>query len=72
MLMPSRPARSGRSVGDVVGHPPLSAHAARMRPALRMCEAVEPRRLSRSRVLMEWAHADQPPVVINGLDRVSV
>ena len=35
-------------VGDVAGHPLLSAHAARTRPALRLSEAVEPRRLSHS------------------------
>jgi hypothetical protein len=47
--------------GDVAGHPPLSAHAARMRPALRLSEAVEPRRLSHNEFWVEWAHADQPP-----------
>src|SRR5436305_9722935 len=33
-------------VGDLAGHPLLSAHAAGRRPALRLSEAVEPRRLS--------------------------
>ena len=33
-------------VGEVAGHPLLSAHAAGRRPALRLSEAVEPRRLS--------------------------
>jgi DNA-binding CsgD family transcriptional regulator len=35
-------------VPDLAGHPLLAAHAARRRPALRLSEAVEPRRLSRS------------------------
>ena len=33
-------------VGDAADHPLLAAHAARRRPALRLSEAVEPRRLS--------------------------
>src|SRR5437763_9072090 len=35
-------------VGDVAGHPLLSAHAARGCRALRLSDAVEPRRLSHS------------------------
>jgi DNA-binding CsgD family transcriptional regulator len=35
-------------VGDAAGHPLLAAHAARRRPALRLSDAVEPRRLSHS------------------------
>jgi hypothetical protein len=35
-------------VDDAAGHPLLSAHAGRWREALRLSEAVEPRRLARS------------------------
>jgi DNA-binding CsgD family transcriptional regulator len=35
-------------VGDLAAHPLLSAHATRRRPALRLSDAVEPRRLSHS------------------------
>jgi DNA-binding CsgD family transcriptional regulator len=37
-------------VGDAAGHPLLFAHASRRRPALRLSEAVEPRRLSHSQL----------------------
>jgi DNA-binding CsgD family transcriptional regulator len=43
-------------VGDVAGHPLLSAHAARRRPALRLSDAVEPRRLSRSELYGDLLH----------------
>jgi DNA-binding CsgD family transcriptional regulator len=43
-------------VGDVAGHPLLSAHAARRRPALRLSEAVEPRRLSHSELYGDLLH----------------
>ncbi len=43
-------------VGDVAGHPLLLAHAARRRPALRLSEAVEPRRLSRSELYGDLLH----------------
>jgi DNA-binding CsgD family transcriptional regulator len=38
----------GVFVGDAADHPLLAAHVARRRPALRLSEAVEPRRLSHS------------------------
>src|SRR5215211_4505365 len=43
-------------VGDAVGHPLLLAHAARRRAALRLSEAVEPRRLSRSELYGDLLH----------------
>jgi DNA-binding CsgD family transcriptional regulator len=42
------PGAFGVFVGDAADHPLLAAHAARRRPALRLSEAVEPRRLSHS------------------------
>ena len=43
-------------VGDVAGHPLLSAHAAQRCPALRLSEAVEPRRLFRSELYGDLLH----------------
>jgi DNA-binding CsgD family transcriptional regulator len=43
-------------VGDVEGHPLLSAHAARRRPALRLSEALERRRLSHSELYGDLLH----------------
>jgi DNA-binding CsgD family transcriptional regulator len=43
-------------VGDAAGHPLLSAHAARRRPALRLSEAVEDRRLSHSELCGDLLH----------------
>jgi DNA-binding CsgD family transcriptional regulator len=43
-------------VGDAVGHPLLLAHAVRRRPALRLSEAVEPRRLSHSELYGDLFH----------------
>src|SRR5205814_5573064 len=43
-------------VGDVAGHPLLSAHAARRRPAVRLSEAVEPRRLSHGELYGDLLH----------------
>ena len=43
-------------VGDAGGHPLLLAHAARRRPALRLSEAVEPRRLSHSELYGDLLH----------------
>jgi DNA-binding CsgD family transcriptional regulator len=43
-------------VGDSAGHPLLSAHAARRRPALRLSEAVEPRHLLRSELYGDLLH----------------
>jgi DNA-binding CsgD family transcriptional regulator len=43
-------------VGDLTGHPLLSAHAARRRPALRLSDAVEPRRLSHSELYGDLLH----------------
>jgi DNA-binding CsgD family transcriptional regulator len=43
-------------VGDAAGHPLLAAHAARRRPALRLSEAVEPHRLSRSELYGDLLH----------------
>src|SRR5215212_9828562 len=42
------PAAFASVVGDAAGHPLLAAHAARRRPALRLSDAVEPRRLFHS------------------------
>jgi DNA-binding CsgD family transcriptional regulator len=43
-------------VADATGHPLLSAHAARRRPALRLSEAVDPRALSHSELYGELLH----------------
>ena len=43
-------------VGEAVDHPLLLAHAARRRPALRLSEAVEPRRLSHSDLYGDLLH----------------
>ena len=43
-------------VGGLAGHPLLSAHSARRRPALRLSEAVEPRRLSHSELYGDLLH----------------
>ncbi len=43
-------------VGDAAGHPLLAAHSARRRRALRLSEAVEPRRLSHSELYGELLH----------------
>jgi hypothetical protein len=43
-------------VGEAVDHPLLHAHAARRRPALRLSEAVEPRRLSHSEFYGDLLH----------------
>jgi DNA-binding CsgD family transcriptional regulator len=43
-------------VGDAAGHPLLLAHAARRRPALRLSEVVEPRRLSHSELYGDLLH----------------
>jgi len=43
-------------VGEAVDHPLLLAHAARRRPALRLSEAVEPRRLSHSELYGDLLH----------------
>jgi DNA-binding CsgD family transcriptional regulator len=43
-------------VGDVEGHPLLSAHAAKRRPALRLSEALERRRLSHSELYGDLLH----------------
>jgi DNA-binding CsgD family transcriptional regulator len=69
-------------VGDAVGHPLLLAHAARRRPALRLSEAVEPRRLSHSELYGDLFHrsgveygiaigvrAERREVVVAGLGR---
>jgi DNA-binding CsgD family transcriptional regulator len=50
------PGAFGAIVGDAAGHPLLAAHAARRRPALRLSEAVEPRRLSRSELYGDLLH----------------
>ena len=42
--------------GDAAGHPLLAAHAARRRAALRLSEAVEPRRLSHSELFGDLLH----------------
>ena len=69
-------------VGDAAGHPLLSAHAARRRPALRLSEAVEPRRLSGSQLYGDLLHpsaveyciaigvrAERDEIVVAGLGR---
>ena len=43
-------------VGEAVGHPLLLAHTTRRRPALRLSEAVEPRRLSHSELYGDLLH----------------
>jgi DNA-binding CsgD family transcriptional regulator len=43
-------------VGDAAGHPLLRAHAGRRRPALRLSDAVEPRRLSHSELYGDLLH----------------
>ena len=43
-------------VGDAVGHPLLLAHAVRRRPALRLSDAVEARRLSHSELYGDLLH----------------
>jgi DNA-binding CsgD family transcriptional regulator len=43
-------------VGDAAGHPLLAAHAARRRPALRLSEAVDARRLSHSQLFGDLLH----------------
>ena len=43
-------------MGDSVGHPLLLAHSARRRPALRLSEAVEPRRLSHTDLYGDLLH----------------
>ena len=43
-------------MGDAADHPLLAAHAARRRPALRLSEAVEPRRLSHSELYGDLLH----------------
>jgi DNA-binding CsgD family transcriptional regulator len=50
------PGASEAIVGDVADHPLLAAHAARRRPALRLSEAVEPNRLSRSELYGDLLH----------------
>jgi DNA-binding CsgD family transcriptional regulator len=50
------PGAFGAIVGDARGHPLLAAHAARRRPALRLSEAVEPRRLSHSELYGDLLH----------------
>jgi DNA-binding CsgD family transcriptional regulator len=50
------PGAFGAIVGDAAGHPLLAAHAARRRPALRLSEAVEPRRLFHSQVYGDLLH----------------
>jgi DNA-binding CsgD family transcriptional regulator len=43
-------------VGDAAGHPLLAAHAAQRRSALRLSEAVEPHRLSHSKLYGDLLH----------------
>jgi DNA-binding CsgD family transcriptional regulator len=50
------PGAFGAIVGDAADHPLLAAHAARRRPALRLSEAVEPHRLSRSELYGDLLH----------------
>jgi len=70
-------------VGDLAGHPLLSAHAAGRRPALRLSEAVEPRRLSHSELYGDLLHpsgveyaitvgvrAERREMVVAGLGRI--
>ena len=54
--MPSRPVRLRQSWATAAGHPLLSAHAARRRPALRLSEAVEPGLLSHSQLYGDLLH----------------
>jgi hypothetical protein len=42
--------------GNAAGHPLLSAHASRRRPALRLSEAVEPRRLHHNELYADLLH----------------
>ena len=83
--MPSEaepPGAFAAIVGDAAGHPLLLAHAARRRSALRLSEAVEPRRLSRSELYGDLLHrsgveyaiaigvrAERREVVVAGLGR---
>jgi DNA-binding CsgD family transcriptional regulator len=46
----------GSIVGDAAGHPLLAAHARQPGPALRLSEAVEPRRLLRSELYGDLLH----------------
>jgi len=51
------PGAFAETVGDTVaGHPLLAAHAARRRAALRLSDAVEPRRLSRTELYGDLLH----------------
>jgi DNA-binding CsgD family transcriptional regulator len=50
------PGAFGAIVSEAADHPLLSAHAARRRPALRLSEAVEPRRLSHSELYGDLLH----------------
>lgn len=50
------PGAFGAIVTDAANHPLLAAHAARRRPALRLSEAVEPRRLSHSNLYGDLLH----------------
>jgi DNA-binding CsgD family transcriptional regulator len=50
------PGAFAATVADVAAHPLLSAHAARRRPALRLSEAAEPRRLSHSELYGDLLH----------------
>jgi len=50
------PGAFGVFVGDAADHPLLAAHAARRRPALRLSEAVEPRRLYHSELYGNLLH----------------
>jgi DNA-binding CsgD family transcriptional regulator len=50
------PGAFGAIVGDAADHPLLAAHAARWRPALRLSEAVEPRRLFHSELYGDLLH----------------
>jgi DNA-binding CsgD family transcriptional regulator len=50
------PGAFGALVIDAARHPLLAAHAARRRPALRLSEAVEPRRLSHSELYGDLLH----------------
>ena len=51
-----RPGAFGAVVGDAARHPLLAAHAARPRPALRLSEAVDARRLSHSQLYGDLLH----------------
>jgi hypothetical protein len=50
------PGASAAVVADVAGHPLLSAHAIRSRAALRLSEALEPRRRSLSELYGDLLH----------------